>query len=59
VIFLEGQPAVANAFKAAWFGSSVPAGLQVGTYSGSSIGLSTDGDAAGRPASTAPSPPAG
>ncbi len=45
VIFLEGQPAVANAFKAAWFGSSVPAGLQVGTYSGSGIGLSTDGDA--------------
>ena len=45
VIFLEGQPAVANAFKAAWFGANVPAGLQVGTYTGSGIGLSTDGDA--------------
>ncbi len=45
VIFLEGQPTVANTFKAAWFGANVPAGLQVGTYTGGGIGLSTDGDA--------------
>ena len=44
-IFLEGEPAVADAFKAAWFGTNVPAGLQVGTYIGGGIGLSTDGDA--------------
>jgi len=31
-------------FKASWFGSSFPAGLQVGTYEGSGIGLSTGGD---------------
>jgi uncharacterized protein YjiK len=45
VIFLEGQPTVANTFKAAWFGANAPVGLQVGTYSGGGIGLSTDGDA--------------
>lgn len=50
VIFLESSasnpPAtvIAN-FKSAWFGANVPAGLQVGTYQGSGIGLSTGGDA--------------
>jgi len=50
VIFLESStsnpPAtvVAN-FKSVWFGANVPAGLQVGTYQGSGIGLSTGGDA--------------
>lgn len=50
VIFLEsstGNPpamVIAN-FKSVWFGSNVPAGLQVGTYQGSGIGLSTGGDA--------------
>jgi uncharacterized protein YjiK len=33
-----------NAFKASWFGSAFPAGLQVGTYEGSGVGLSTGGD---------------
>jgi len=50
VIFLETKdtdvPAtiIAN-FKSAWYGSNVPEGLQVGSYSGSGIGLSTGGDA--------------
>ncbi|MFZ4763509.1 MAG: SdiA-regulated domain-containing protein, partial [Roseimicrobium sp.] len=50
VIFLESSatnlPAtvIAN-FKSVWFGGNPPAGLQVGTYQGSGIGLSTSGDA--------------
>lgn len=50
VIFLESSlsnPAatvVAN-FKSLWFGSNPPAGLQVGTYQGTGMGLSTGGDA--------------
>ena len=44
-IFLEGNAATTAAFKTAWFGANVPAGLQVGFYSGGGIGLSTDGDA--------------
>ncbi|HEX8027227.1 MAG TPA: SdiA-regulated domain-containing protein, partial [Vicinamibacterales bacterium] len=44
VIFLEGNASNVAAFKALWFGNNVPAGLQVGTYSGSGIGLSTGGD---------------
>lgn len=50
VIFLESSasnPAatvVAN-FKSLWFGANPPASLQVGTYQGSGIGLSTGGDA--------------
>jgi len=44
VIFIEG--ASANAvFAAHWFGSSVPATLQIGRYAGSGIGLGTGGDA--------------
>ncbi|WP_028059842.1 hypothetical protein [Candidatus Solirubrobacter pratensis] len=43
VIFTEGNAAAA--FKAAWFGENVPTGLQIGSYSGSGVGLSTDGDA--------------
>ncbi len=43
-VFVEGDSAKASAFKAAWFGAGVPAGLQVGTYSGSGIGLSSSGD---------------
>jgi uncharacterized protein YjiK len=42
-IFTEGDHAAA--FKTAWFGASVPAGFQIGNYSGSGVGLSTDGDA--------------
>jgi len=32
-------------FKTSWFGANVPAGLQIGTYSGAGVGLSTGGDA--------------
>ncbi len=42
-IFTEGEHSAA--FKTAWFGANVPAGLQIGNYSGSGVGLSTDGDA--------------
>lgn len=45
VIFIEGAPSVAATFRTAWFGATPPAGLQIGTYSGSGIGLSTGGDA--------------
>jgi uncharacterized protein YjiK len=49
VIFLETSATntatiIAN-FKSAWFGANVPANLQVGSYTGSAIGLSTSGDA--------------
>lgn len=47
VIFMESNaPATAvAAFKNIWFGGNAPAGLQIGTYTGSGIGLSTGGDA--------------
>lgn len=47
VIFMEtGTPAATVAlFTSAWFGAGAPAGLQLGSYSGSGIGLSTGGDA--------------
>jgi uncharacterized protein YjiK len=49
VIFLETSATnaatiIAN-FKSTWFGANVPAGLQIGSYTGSGIGLSTGGDA--------------
>ena len=44
-IFIEGAPAQVTAFESFWFGASVPAGFQMGFYSGSGVGLSTDGDA--------------
>ena len=44
VLFIEGSSANAN-FVATWFGAQAPAGLQIGRYSGSGIGLSTSGDA--------------
>lgn len=49
VIFLETSATnaatiIAN-FKTTWFGSNVPAGLQVGSYTGGGIGLGTGGDA--------------
>ena len=45
VIFIEGAAANTN-FVPTWFGpSGAPAGLQIGRYSGSGIGLSTGGDA--------------
>lgn len=45
VVFLEGPPTVPAAFRSAWFGTTPPASLQVGAYSGSGVGLSTGGDA--------------
>jgi hypothetical protein len=44
VIFIEGAAANAS-FVPTWFGAAAPAGLQIGRYSGSGIGLSTGGDA--------------
>jgi hypothetical protein len=44
VIFIEGTAANTN-FVPTWFGSAAPAGLQIGRYSGSGIGLGTGGDA--------------
>lgn len=49
VIFLETSATnsasiIAN-FKSAWFGTNIPANLQVGSYTGSAIGLSSSGDA--------------
>ncbi len=47
VIFLETSnlTATAAAFRNNWFGANPPAGLQIGNYSGSGVGLSTGGDA--------------
>ena len=47
VIFIEtATPATtAPLFLSTWFGSNPPAGLKVGSYTGSGIGLSTGGDA--------------
>jgi uncharacterized protein YjiK len=44
-VFIEGSSATATAFEEAWFGSSVPPGFQIGTYSGSGVSLSSGGDA--------------
>ncbi len=47
VIFQESaSPATAKtAFVAAWFGGTAPAGLQIGSYTGSGVGLSSAADA--------------
>jgi len=48
VIFIENDADAAviiDKFKSVWFGTNVPVGLQVGTYTGSGIGLSSGGDA--------------
>jgi VCBS repeat-containing protein len=48
VIFLEAaagaSAATVTAFLDTWFNGVAPAGLQIGTYTGSGIGLSTGGD---------------
>ncbi|MCW1430761.1 SdiA-regulated domain-containing protein [Novosphingobium sp. JCM 18896] len=44
VIFIEGAPAIAAQFVDTWFGGVKPAGLQIGTYTGSGIGLGGKGD---------------
>jgi hypothetical protein len=50
VIFIETAAssdlaAKAQSFINIWFGGTPPAGLQIGSYSGSGVGLSTGGDA--------------
>lgn len=46
VIFVEGTDLTATRtlFLSNWFGTNTPAGLQVGIYSGSGVGLSSGGD---------------
>lgn len=46
VIFIETAdlPGSTTVFLSTWFGANVPAGLQIGSYSGSGLGLSTGGD---------------
>jgi Lamin Tail Domain len=51
VIFIESNASgstdstIDSSFKSAWFGSNVPAGLLIGNYGGSGVGLSTSSDA--------------
>lgn len=45
VIFMEGTGAANDLFRSNWFGSATYAGVVIGNYSGSGIGLSTGGDA--------------
>ncbi|MFM7534557.1 MAG: lamin tail domain-containing protein [Acidimicrobiales bacterium] len=47
VIFLEtaALTTTQTAFISLWFGGSAPAGLQIGSYNGSGVGLGTGGDA--------------
>lgn len=45
VVFVEGTSSVPVAFVNAWFNGTAPAGFAIGTYSGSGIGLGTNGDA--------------
>jgi hypothetical protein len=42
---VEQKEAKVKAFENSWFGASLPAGLEVGTYEGSGVGLSSSGDA--------------
>jgi uncharacterized protein len=44
VIFIEGAT-VNTSFLSNWFGANPPAGLKIGNYSGSGVGLSSNGDA--------------
>ena len=44
-IFIESATDASTAFNNIWFGGTPPAGLQIGRYSGSGVGLSTGGDA--------------
>ncbi|HRH48761.1 MAG TPA: SdiA-regulated domain-containing protein [Panacibacter sp.] len=47
VIFIETAdlPGKSAAFLSNWFGANPPANLKIGSYSGSSVGLSSSGDA--------------
>ena len=44
VVFVEGTATTAAALKATWFGDHPPAGVQVGFYTGSGVGLGAGGD---------------
>ncbi|WP_163398777.1 SdiA-regulated domain-containing protein [Flavobacterium fluviatile] len=48
VIFLEttasNNATVIADFKSVWFGTDIPSGLQIGSYTGTGAGLSTSGD---------------
>lgn len=44
VIFVNGGSTAVTAFIENWFGGVLPSGVQIGTYEGSGIGLSTSGD---------------
>lgn len=50
-VFLENgtnaasDAALNSTFKSAWFGANAPAGLIIGNYGGTGVGLSTSGDA--------------
>jgi hypothetical protein len=44
VIFIESATSASSAFISNWFGASAPAGLQIGNYTGSGVGLGTGGD---------------
>lgn len=58
VIFIETSDLAGKSalFKSIWFGSNPPAGLQIGAYSGSGIGLSTGGDAVNLYDTASPTP---
>jgi len=45
VVLIEGSNTNATNFIATWFGANPPAGFVIGTYSGSGVGLSNNGDA--------------
>jgi Lamin Tail Domain len=49
VIYMEvtagSEASVTASFRTAWFGATPPAGLKIGTYTGTGLGLSTGGDA--------------
>lgn len=45
VIFVNGGASAVTAFVNTWFGGKLPAGLKIGTYDGSGVGLSGSGDA--------------
>ncbi|WP_076069130.1 lamin tail domain-containing protein [Sphingomonas montana] len=44
VLFVNGGATEVQAFVTTWFGGTLPAGVRIGTYDGSGIGLSTGGD---------------
>jgi uncharacterized protein YjiK len=58
VIFIETAdlPGKSALFKTTWFGANPPAGLQIGSYSGGGVGLSTGGDAVNLFDTTSPTP---